>query len=205
MFIPVYSNLVSLPKDVSSIINSLPKEIALFYSIQFKNFAKSFHSTLSKTKKITIFSQVLGCSNPKIPKETKAIILIGEGRFHAISLAYESGLPTYIYENGDFVKISQEEVNKISSLQKSALLNYLSCDKVGIIVSTKPGQNRFKQALDFKKSLKGKKGYLFLVNEINTSEFENFSLKSYVNTACPRMDFVSPKLVNLSKLNEIDS
>lgn len=204
IFVPIYSNLNSLPKNFSSIFNTLPKEIALFYSVQFKSLAQNFYSSLSENKKITLFSQVLGCSRPKIPKETKAILLVGEGRFHAISLAYESNLPVYIYEKENIVKISQEEINKISSLQKSALLNYLSCDKVGIIISTKPGQSYFKQALDFKNSLKEKKGYLFVSNEINTSEFENFSLKSYVNTACPRMDFVSPKLINLSKLKEIN-
>lgn len=204
IFVPIYSNLNSLPKNFSSMFNTLPKEIALFYSVQFKSLAQNFYSSLSENKKITLFSQVLGCSRPKIPKETKAILLVGEGRFHAISLAYESNLPVYIYEKENIVKISQEEINKISSLQKSALLNYLSCDKFGIIISTKPGQSYFKQALDFKNSLKEKKGYLFVSNEINTSEFENFSLKSYVNTACPRMDFVSPKLINLSKLKEIN-
>lgn len=186
-------------------LDKLPEEIALFYSIQFKEVAKEIFSKIGNKKRVTIFSQILGCSNPKIPKETKAILLIGNGRFHAISLAYESKLPVYLYDNGKFTEIFKEEISKLVSNEKAALLNYLSSDRIGILVSTKPGQERLKNALDFKDSLKIKKGYIFISNEINALEFENFSLKSYVNTACPRMDLVSPKIINLSRVKEIKS
>lgn len=203
IFIPVSSKLKEIPENFSTFFDGLPKEIAIFYSIQFKDLAEKIFSTFKKDKTITLFSQTLGCSKPKISKETKAILLIGNGRFHAISLAYESKLPLYLYDNGKFAKITKEETDKLVSMEKAAILNYLSSDKVGIIVSTKPGQERLKKALEFKDSLKDKKGYIFLSNEINTSEFENFFLKSYVNTACPRMDLVSPKIINLSKVKDI--
>jgi diphthamide biosynthesis enzyme Dph1/Dph2-like protein len=184
----------------SNLLNNLPESIALVYSIQFKNLAEKIKSFLSKSKEITLFSQVLGCSKIKFPSKTKAVLLISNGRFHAISLAYESGLPVYLFDNGLFRKIDKEEVEKISKSEKAATLNYLSSEKVGILVSTKPGQERLSSALKFKKSLKNKKSYLFLSNEINVNEFENFQLKSFVNTSCPRMDLVSSKLINLEKV-----
>jgi len=203
IFISVGSKSKEIPENFSTFFNELPNEIALFYSVQFKDLAEEIFSKFKKDKTITLFSQVLGCSKPKIPKETKVVLLIGNGRFHAISLAYESKLPLYLYDNGKFAKITKEEIDKLVSMEKAAILNYLSADKVGIIVSTKPGQERLKKALEFKDSLRNKKGYIFLSNEIITSEFENFSLKSYVNTACPRMDLVSSRMINLSKVNEL--
>lgn len=203
IFIPVSSKLNEIPENFLKFFNGLPDKIAIFYSIQFKDLAQEIFSKFKKDKTITLFSQVLGCSKPRISKETKAILLIGNGRFHAISLAYESNLPLYLYDNGKFAKITDEEIDKLVSMEKAAILNYLSSEKVGILVSTKPGQERLKKALEFKDFLKNKKGYIFLSNEINPSEFENFFLKSYVNTACPRMDLVSPRIINLSKVNKI--
>lgn len=203
IFIPLSSKLKEVPENFSNFFKELPKEIAIFYSIQFKDLAQEIYSKIKKDKKVVLFSQVLGCSNPKISKNTKSILLIGNGRFHAISLAYESKLPVYLYDNGKLVKIAKEEIDKLVSMERAATLNYLSSEKIGILVSTKPGQERLKKALEFKDSLKDKKGYVFLSNEINISEFENYSLKSYVNTACPRMDLVSPRMINLSKVNEI--
>ncbi|MCK4553158.1 diphthamide synthesis protein [Candidatus Pacearchaeota archaeon] len=48
--------------------------------------------------------------------------------------------------------------------------------------------------------MKNKKSYLFISNNINTSEFENFGLDSWVNTACPRLDMEDNRIVNISKL-----
>jgi 2-(3-amino-3-carboxypropyl)histidine synthase len=181
-------------------LKEIPKSIAIVYSIQFEDLAKEISLILSKTNKITLFSQVLGCSNPKFSKDTKAILLISNGKFHAISLAYESKLPVYLFDNGNFSKIKQEEIDKLSKMERTALLKYLSSENIGVIVSTKPGQQRFSQAMKFKNSLKDKNAYLFLSNEVNISEFENFGLESFVNTACPRLDLVSNKIINISKI-----
>ena len=38
--------------------------------------------------------------------------------------------------------------------------------------------------------IKNKGVYLFISNETNTKEFENFpDINSWINTACPRLDF----------------
>ena len=82
-------------------------------------------------------------------------------------------------------------------------MNFLNADKAGILVSTKPGQENLKEAIEFKKKTK-KKTYIFICNNINTSEFENFGLKAWVNTACPRLDMNDYRIVNLSQLNVRD-
>jgi diphthamide biosynthesis enzyme Dph1/Dph2-like protein len=180
-------------------IKRLPNNLAICYSIQYKDLAEKIKDNL-KNKKITLFTQVLGCSNPKFPKETKAILIIGEGRFHSVSLEYESGMPVYLLEGNKLHRVDPSDVKKMKNNEKAAYANYLHQDKIGILVTHKPGQKRLKGAIEFKKKLKGKKAYLFLSNEINVSEFENFDLKSWVNTACPRMDLNDNRIININSI-----
>ncbi len=202
MFIPVMSksNKISNLNEVSK---QLPKNIAIAYSVQFKKLAINIRKELEKDKshKITPFIQVLGCSNPKLPSSTKALLLIGQGKFHAVGLAIETKLPIYIYESGKLAKISQSDIDKIEKKQKAAYVKYLSAKNFGILVTTKPGQNRLKKAIELKNKLKDKKPYLFIANDLNPSEFENFpEIESWVNTACPRMDMNDSRIINISKL-----
>ena len=78
-------------------------------------------------------------------------------------------------------------------------MKYLNADKVGILISTKPGQQNLKKAIEFKKHLKNKTSYLFIANNINPNEFENFGILSWVNTACPKLDFDLP-IINIRDL-----
>jgi diphthamide biosynthesis enzyme Dph1/Dph2-like protein len=196
-----------IPAEIKSNINeknisklNLPKEIAIAYSIQYKETASRIKEILSENHKITSLFQVLGCSRPIFPKETKAILLVSSGRFHGVSLALETKLPTYILEASEITKISEQEIIALQKKKNAAYLKYLNADTVGILVSAKPGQENLKKALSFSNSVKEKKSYLFISNNIDIREFENFpQIKSWVNTACPRLDFDSPVL-NLGDL-----
>ncbi len=199
LFIPAKTkSKINKPK-VLEISRKLPKNIAIAYSIQYKDIAEQVKQLLKKHK-ITKCIQVLGCSKPKFPKSTSAVLLIGSGRFHAVSLAIETNLPIYILEQNQLYKISDKNIEDIKKKQKASYLKFLHADKVGILISTKPGQQNLKRAIDFKKQLKNKKPYLFLTNNINKQEFENFGLTSYINTACPRLDMDS-SVINIDKLN----
>jgi len=184
---------------ISEISKELPINIAITYSIQYKEQAREIKSLLGKSHKINSFIQVLGCSRPDFPKSTQAILLIGNSRFHATALALETDLPIYILENNFLTEITQKDTENFKRKQKASYVKFLHADKVGILISTKPGQQRLKQAIDIKKRLK-KQSYLFICNNINTQEFENFGLESYVNTACPRMDMNSNSVINIDKI-----
>jgi diphthamide biosynthesis enzyme Dph1/Dph2-like protein len=176
----------------------LPKNIAIAYSIQYKEISLKIHKLLSKNHKIVLITQVLGCSRPKFPKDTQAILLISSGKFHAISLAAETNLPVYILESDNLTRISKEEIESFQRRKKASYLKFLNSKKIGILVSTKPGQENLKKALSLK--LKDKNFYLFISNEINTKEFENFGISSFINTACPRLDLDS-SIINISDLD----
>jgi len=200
LFIPAkIKSRVNKPK-ILEISKKLPKNIAIAYSIQYKDIASEIKKIFSKIHKITTLVQVLGCSKPNFPKNTQAVLLISSGKFHAISLAIESGLPIYILEHSKLREISKKDIDFFKKKQKVSYLKFLNADKIGILVSTKPGQQNLKKALNFKKKLKNKKSYLFISNNINVNEFENFRLNCWVNTACPRLDMDSNFILNIDKI-----
>jgi len=194
LFIPAKSTM----KFDNSKLKDLPKNLAIAYSSQYKSQAEE----LKKFLKPIFFTQVLGCSNPNFPKETKTILLISDGKFHAVSLAYESKLPVYLFNRNNLQKISKEEISVLEKKQKGAYLKYLNAEKIGILISTKPGQENLKRAIEFAKSQKTKDSYLFIANNIDTNEFENFpQIESWVNTSCPRMDMNNSSIINMRKIN----
>ena len=200
IFIPAKSKVnydIDLPKN-------LPKQIALAYSIQYEDLAKKIKEKLSKNHAVYNIGQVLGCSKPKFSK-TQAILLISDGRFHAINLALTTNLPIYILDKGKIHLIPKEETENLKNMKKASYVNFLNSNKAGILISTKPGQENLKKAIEIKNKLKikykDKKSYLFISNNININEFENFSdIQSWINTACPRLDMNSNKIVNADKL-----
>ena len=197
LFIPASSKAKINRSRIKSLSKKLPKNLAIAYSVQYRDLAFEIRYLLSENN-ITRIIQVLGCSKPVFPKNTDAVLLIGSGRFHAIALAYETKLPIYILERDKLNRISKEEIELFERKQKASYLKFLNSEKVGILVSTKPGQQNLKRALALRKKLK-KSSYLFIANSINKSEFENFNLDSWINTACPRLDMDS-SIINIARL-----
>ncbi len=188
IFIPAKINSEVNARKIQSL--KLPENTAIAYSIQYKDIAKQICDILSKKYNITGLIQVLGCSKPKIPKDTDAILLISSGEFHAVSLAFETRLPIYILQSDKLRKISDEDVYAFEKQKLASYMKFLDSEKIGILISTKPGQENLKKAIDLRKKLKDKQSYLFLNNELDTRQFENFSeIQGWINTACPRLDF----------------
>lgn len=203
LFIPAKIRARPNKTKISGLSKKLPKNIAIAYSIQYQDIAKQIKQTLSKTNKITKFLQVLGCSKIKLPKQTQAILLITSGKFHAISLTLTTNLPIYILYNNQLEKISNKDIRKLKQKQKVAQLKFLNADKLGILISTKPGQQNLKKAITLKNSdkLKNKNSYLYIANQLNQNEFENFpQIQAWINTACPRLDMDNSKIINAENL-----
>jgi diphthamide biosynthesis enzyme Dph1/Dph2-like protein len=210
LFIPAYSLLDVNLAESSRISSNLPRNIFIVYSIQCQKQAEQIRKILFKNHKIFGFSQVLGCTIPNIPKQVQAVLIISDGKFHAVSLAYESKLPVLLYNNGLLEKISEKEIEALETQKKASYNKYLNSNSIGIIVSSKPGQENLQKSVDLKKRLsKSKKCYLFICNTINSMEFENFNIDSWINTACPRLDMsllgsnnlYINRMINLSDIN----
>jgi diphthamide biosynthesis enzyme Dph1/Dph2-like protein len=181
--------------DINRInFSELPEEIFLAYSIQFKEFAEKIKSKLGK--RVKGFQQVLGCS---LLKSKYPILLVGNGRFHAINLALKGNI-VYILENNKINKLNESEAEKIKGRRKAALSKFYAADRLGILVSTKPGQENLSSALKLKEKMrKEKQVSVFLGNNLNLEELENYDIDSWVNTSCQALTFDS-RVVNLLDL-----
>ncbi len=191
MFVEAKRKLNVDVKDIDFSI--LPQSIYLAYSIQYKKLAELVKERLGK--QVKGFQQVLGCS---AIKSKYPILLIGSGRFHALNLALQ-GNTVYIIEGTEINQVNAPEVEKIKAKRKAALSRFYAADKVGILVSTKPGQENLKKALKLKNQLKDKEVSIFIANNLNLNELENYDVESWVNTACPALTFDS-KVVNIQEL-----
>ncbi len=177
------------------------------YSIQYKQLAEQLKNLLKKKgKKITNFQQVLGCS--KINFREKNILLISSGEFHSFNL-YNQNKDVIIFDGTNIYNINKKQIKQYQQAKQASLNNYYHAKNIGILVSTKPGQQNLKKALDFRKNFikthKNKNSYIFLADNINTQEFENFPIQSWVNTACPGLalnkNIKNKKIINLNQIN----
>jgi diphthamide biosynthesis enzyme Dph1/Dph2-like protein len=186
LFIPV---LKKQERVDFSAFSKLPKKISIAYSIQYKQIAEDIYKELKKSRKIEDFKQVLGCSKVKFKEKT--VLLIADGRFHALNLALQ-GYDVYIY-NSSIIHLSEEEIETLKKKRKAALINFYNSEEKAVIVSIKPGQYNLKKALELRKKYNLS---IFLADNINMAELENFSPKSWINTACPTLIYDSTKIVN---------
>ena len=199
IFIPAKSKATLNKSKIKDLSRKLPKNLAIAYSVQYQELAFEIRKILANHN-ITSIVQVLGCSQPKFSKNTQAVLLIGSGRFHAVSLAYETKLPIYVLEKNQLTKISEKDIKAYEKKNKASYLKFLNANNIGILISTKPGQENLKRAINLKKKLK-KNSYLFVSNAIDIREFENFGLDAWVNTACPRLDMDS-SVININRIDK---
>jgi diphthamide biosynthesis enzyme Dph1/Dph2-like protein len=182
-------------------LKQLPKLLFVCYSIQYKKSAESIKQQLIDSNiNVVGFQQVLGCSKLN-NKQNSPILLIGSGLFHANNLFLQAP-DIFIFDNGVLTKVMQQEIDKIKIMRKTAIIKYLSANNIGILVSTKPMQEHLKSALALKQQLtkKGKSAYIFIANNIDINQFENFNIDSWVNTACIGLAYDNPSIINIDEL-----
>ena len=181
-------------------------KIVIITTIQFLNQLKAIQQQLKKQKIPTIIGgQILGCNTKnaqKIQDKVQAFLYIGSGKFHPIQATLSLSIknqnkPIYIYNplTKQFSRLNKEEIQKAKAKKKTARIKFLSANNFGILVSTKPGQNHLKEALELKQKLekKGKKCYVLLFNTLDLTQLENFpKIQCWINTACPGLSLEYP-------------
>ncbi len=187
------------------------KTIALFASVQFlhletikKQLSEDRITVLTTTAKRTAtHTQILGCDadshsfKEPIIKQADAILYIGDGLFHPKAILLSQRTEEEIKDVITWNPISKQmriltkkDVDKQIKKTITNLKRYISAKTVGILVTTKPGQEHFHIAQQLQKQIEsqGKKAYLFVDNNIPLHELENYPfIKAWVNTACTRI------------------
>lgn len=150
--------------------------------------------------------KVLGCdvsAAEKIKDKVDFFIYIGTGEFHPLGVALKTGKEVIIANplTNTVSKISKDDVEVYKKKVKGKFLKFLNAKKIGILVSTKPGQYNLEKALALQKSLE-KPSYILLANNFKENELENYSnIDVFINTACPRINFGN--VINLMELEEM--
>ncbi len=191
---------VNLDKITTSAEGITAKKIALGTTVQHvhqladirKIFEKAGKTVFTGEGKLTHYEgQVLGCDHAAVTrfKDADAIVIVGDGIFHAIGL--ETDKPVYvIHPQSGTVRNLDREIEKLLKRRKGSIAKALECKKFAVLLSTKPGQFKPELAEKLKKELeaKGRKAAVLVANELSPMTLANFTeFECYVNTACPRI------------------
>lgn len=188
------------PKKIDP--DKLPKKISLATTVQFVDHIPKIKSYLEKKGKKVIAekghqkypAQILGCEQSaakKVSALVDAFLYIGDGRFHPLGLNLNTGKEVYIFNplSKEFSRLKKKDIEKIKMKRKAQLLKFYSSDEIGVIISTKPGQNRLKKAKELKERFPEKNFYFIVFDNIDYSQLDNFNfIEAWINTACPRIE-----------------
>ncbi|MFH1511499.1 MAG: diphthamide synthesis protein [Candidatus Woesearchaeota archaeon] len=169
----------------------LPRPVTIVSTIQHSHLLQPLAKQLTNA---SIGGVILGCDYRNALRKTGCYLFVGTGLFHPLMLGLKSGKPVYTLNPNDWM-ISRVDDCQLESLQrkrKASLVRFLHSRVIGILVSTKPGQEKLRKALSLQQRLK-KKSYILLSDSVDVNALENFPfVDCFVNTACPRLVEDSP-------------
>jgi len=171
------------------------KRIGIVSNIQTKDFLTKIKDYLErKNHKVIVAGQMVGCNASNalaIKEKVDCFLFVGSGMFHPLELMEKTKIKRYYHFNPvlkTFSKLEEEELSKMEKKKQSKLAKYHSSNKIGILVSPKPGQEELMLAKRFAKTC-GKEAYIFVDNHLDVDNLENFpNIDYWVNAACPRLE-----------------
>ena len=200
-----------LPK---SFIDKLPKRVAVFTTIQLMNSLEPMTKQIEESGREPIVfktvhtrnkGQILGCNVQNFKsyadEDFDAFVYVGDGLFHPKALVWKNE-DKKVFGYNPFTSeqyvIKGEDVERTRKQYRAANSLFQMARRVGVLVTTKPGQFFLKKAFELRKEYPDKKFYFFIDNTINFQALEDFPfVECWVNTACPRIPFEDQ--VNISK------
>lgn len=194
-----YEDKIIIPEKI---IKKLPKNVTLALSIQYIDNAKEIVKQLNTYGiKVNLFKgyhskysgQMIGCDMVKDCQGGEAFFYVGDGLFHPYTLIMRSECQAHCYfpYSGEYKLIGEKEVKQIVQRHTAAQFKLVQAKNIGIIATTKYGQNNLKSALELKKFLKEKKKVtVFISDTLDFNELENFPfVEIWINTMCPRISY----------------
>ncbi len=182
---------VTLPEES---ISKLPKKIAILATVQHLHNIHELAEQLKKHgKEIVAVGQTLGCRADVLKKHDRdvdAFLYVGTGVFHPMYSGMHSLKDIYTYNpvSRVFSMLDKTELEKFRKRTKASLAKFYASKEVGILVSTRSGQQFLNQAMKFREKHKDKNCHIFIFDTLDFSQLENFPfVEVWVNTACPRL------------------
>jgi len=154
-----YQGRIKVPVKI---IDKLPKTIGLFTTVQFidslDSIKKDIEITgrtvkLMKGKHTKYLGQIYGCNLEKF-KGVDAFLYIGDGLFHPKALALGNNQEVHIWNPiaKEYSVIDKSAMDSEIKRQKAAYAKFLMSKKIGVLITTKPGQSYLKLALKLKRN-----------------------------------------------------
>jgi 2-(3-amino-3-carboxypropyl)histidine synthase len=194
------------------LLDKLPGEsVSLAATIQYiglipkvKKYLESIGKTVIIQKGACHEGHILGCNSSALDNSADTLLIITDGKFHAINNAIQLQKEIYVFTTKTLEKVEQKEINAHNKKTLTKKKKFLFSDNIGLLVSSKHGQH-LKSASSIRDKIKAKKKkvYIFEADNINPSEFENFpQIQMWVNTACFGLARDDMRIVNLSDILE---
>lgn len=183
----------------------LPQTIGLVSTVQFLPLLSRLKPFLEKHGKKAIIhgnGQILGCNlfnATNIQHQVQCFLYIGSGKFHPLMIALNLKQPKPIFLfnpiTQEFLRLNENDIAKVLTRKKTAKIKFLGAKTLGILVSTKPGQEKLQKAEKLKEDLvkQGKKAYIFISDNLDINQLENFpQVEAWVNATCPGISIEYP-------------
>lgn len=204
---------VTLPKQALKVLEG--KRVGLVSNVQHLHKLGEVKKQLPDA---IFVGQVLGCraENAKAKQDkVDCFLYVGTGQFHPIKVAMVTKKPVFVFSpvTREFRKLDSSFVEQYTKARKKGLTKYYHAKNVGVLITTKIGQNmgriekrkmKLRPVEYFEKKNDGKNYYYFIFDTLNPAEFENFTfIDVWVNTACSRiMDDAIPNMTNIEDVIE---
>jgi len=187
-----------VPKDLFEKIDG---KTALYATIQHIHQLNKMEDILSEEGYETVIGegnsriknpgQVLGCNYSVKVEDADHHLYLGTGRFHPLGLSFSLGKDVLIYNpsTGQIDMVGEKERDDFLRKRYAAIVQAEECSEIGVIISKKKGQRRFKTAKIIQRI--GEKASKEIIpielDEIKKRSIDDLDLKCAVNTACPRI------------------
>lgn len=196
---------VDIKVDNQHIIDTLKQnfspgtQIVLVSTIQFVAALQSVQQVLSADYKVLVPQskplspgEILGCTSPKLPKETQVIVYIGDGRFHLESVMIANpSIQAFQYDPYSKT-LSREHYDhdQMKATRRGAIIQASSAKRFGIILGTL-GRQGNPNILNYLKETMTRAEAEFIVvllSEVFPEKLKLFEdVDAWVQIACPRL------------------
>lgn len=136
--------------------------------------------------------QVLGCCYEpllKLSEEVECYLIIGS-RFHGLGLALQTEKPVYSLDP-ELQRLDDlsAEAEKLLKSRYGYIERFKKAERIGVVVSIKPGQCRMGAAAKLRKLLRGagKQAEILIMDDVEVNLLRDSGFEGFVNTACPRL------------------
>jgi 2-(3-amino-3-carboxypropyl)histidine synthase len=184
IYFPIYFDL-KIPEKLKKEISEIKeKTLAIYSSEPFRKVLEELEKYLLRVGKEIVNKQIiLGCS--EIKQKSEANIFVGSGKFHPLAL---QGKTYFLDLEKNKLEDFTDEIKKEKMRKQARISKFRDARKVGILVSTKPGQfYKDYEKLKEKLEKEGKEVKILIMDEITNEKLIGLDFDAYLNTACPRV------------------